>query len=471
MTITLPSHGGMRPGGLSRSEAATGRTATAPVATRQGTDHDDPNLPIYAVITLLLLTFPLSFQIGTLLLTGSRVMLLILTPVLLIGLLAGRYGAIRRTDILFALFFIWFALAVLIHTPGRFVTYAGSNFLIMAGAYLTGRCAVRGPRAFRQLIWLYGGLVLLSLPFALYEMTTSEMPIPRLLDHIPGVQGSPDLDYPARNALERVQFTFVHPIHYGLFCCYIFAMVAVGLRGSLPSAVRWPWALAIALCCFTSGSSGPFAGILIAVMLIFYGALSGGRWTLLIWSSGILYALLEVLSNRPAYYVIVEKLAFNPGTAYGRRLILEAGLAQAMRTPLFGTSAKLPLPPWMTGSLDNYWLLLAVAYGIPAFVFLFGAYVHTLVQACRSDLSATPVLAALRQGWVIGLLGSMFALATVAIWSELLSLTFLILGSGQWLLTLRTCPADAVADPVTARTGLPYSRFPLRVRGSGPAPA
>lgn len=435
---------------------------SAPAVGAVGSWSDDKGLPAYFIIALISMVIPINFEIGDLFLTASRVTLLFITPVLLIRFLAGHYGPMTRTDILIGLFLAWFALAMLIHKPGQFVTFVGSNFVIIAGAYLLGRCCIRGPRAFRQMIVLYGLLVLFSLPFAIYEMITSEMPIARMIEQIPGVSSSRDVNYPSRNELERVQFVFVHPIHYGLFCSYIFAMVAIGLRDSLPFVVRWSWGLAIAFACFTSGSSGPFTGVLIAMALILYGALTGGRWKFLIWSSVILYAILEVLSNRPAYFVIIEKLAFNPGTAYGRRVILDSGLLQVRRTPIFGTPNPLPLPHWMTGSLDNYWLLVAVAYGIPAFVFLMSAYVYTLIKASRTDLSADPRLAALRKGWVIGLIGSMFALATVAVWSELLSLTFLVFGSGVWLTNAGAFLAGeaAQADREPDKPARRYTRFP-----------
>lgn len=446
--------------------AMPSRTGLSPAGTFHVLEQDNRNLPAYFIIALFTMVVPVSFEIGSLFLTASRAVLLFITPVLLIRLLRGYYGVITKTDILFGLYIAWFALANLVHAPSSFITFVGSNFVIIAGGYLLGRCAIRGPRAFRQMIILYGILVLLSLPFAIYEMNTSDMLIPRWLEQIPTISTSRDVNYPSRNELERVQFTFVHPIHYGLFCGYIFALVAIGLRESLPFVVRWVWAIAIGFCCFTSGSSGPFTGILISMILIFYATLSGGRWKLLMWSSSILYIILEIFSNRPAYFVIIEKMAFNPGTAYGRRIILEAGLQQVTRTPFFGTPNRLPLPLWMSGSLDNYWLLLAVAFGIPAFVFLFGAYVYTLIKVCKYDMSADPRLSALRNGWVIGLIGSMFALATVAVWSELMSLTFVVFGSGIWLMNIRpVADAEAPEAPLDVdRTTPQYTRFPVRAR-------
>ena len=424
--------------------------------TRTGSGQSDRGLPAYFIIALLAMVIPLTFEVGALFMTASRTVLLFVTPVLLIRLFGGYYGALTKTDILFGLFVAWFGLAILVQSPERFLTFVGSNFIIMVGAYLLGRCAVRGVRAARQMIVLYGLLVLFSLPFALYEMITGDMPIARLLELIPGISSSADLEYPSRNALERVQFVFVHPIHYGLFCAYIFAMIAVGLRHYLPFALRWSWALVIAFCCFTSGSSGPLLAILISMALIVYGALSGGRWKLLIATLAGLYIVLELLSNRPIYYVIIEKLAFNPGTAYGRRLILDAGLEQITRTPLFGTPAPLPLPDWMTGSLDNYWLLVAVAYGVPALAFLLAAYLYALIQTCRRDFTDDPPLAALRDGWVIAVIGAMFALATVAVWSEILSLTFLVFGSGVWLMNAQAAPA---LRPTPERQAPRYTRF------------
>ena len=424
----------------------------------------DRGLPIYFVIALIAMVVPITFEVGGLFLTASRLVLLFVTPILLIRLFGGHYGALTKADVLFGLFLTWFAMAMFLHWPSRFLTFVGSNFVIIAGGFLLGRCCIQGPRAFRQFIILYGLLVLFSLPFGIYEMFTSEMPIARFLEKIPGIASSKDVDYPSRNELERVQFVFVHPIHYGLFCSYVFAMVAIGLRDSLPFVVRWAWAMAIAFACFTSGSSGPFTGILISMALILYGAISGGRWKIFIWTFVIFYAVLEVLSNRPAYFVIIEKMAFNPGTAYGRRLILDAGLLQITRTPIFGTANPLPLPHWMTGSLDNYWLLVAVAFGVPAFVFLMSSYVYTIIKVCRPDLSADPKLAALRKGWVIGLIGSMFALATVAIWSELLSLTFLVFGSGAWLMKARAASDDTAIPPedIPEKPRHRYTRFPAQ---------
>lgn len=140
--------------------------------TTQGGDGiaspSDAGLPAYFVIALIAIIVPISFEIGSLFLTASRVVFLCLTPVLLIKFLKGDYGAFNKADMLFGLFLAWFALANLYHAPGRFVTFVGSNFVIIAGGYLLGRCCIRGPRAFQQMIILYGCLVLASLPFAFY---------------------------------------------------------------------------------------------------------------------------------------------------------------------------------------------------------------------------------------------------------------------------------------------------------------
>lgn len=431
---------------------------------------EDPPLPWVFALVFLSLVLPIFFEVGSLHMSLSRVLLLVVTPVLLFKLFSGRFGMILKTDYFILGFMFWFTISTLKNNPEVFVTFVGSNMLILLGGYLTGRACVRGPRSARQMIYIYCGAILVTLPFAIYETITSYMPLTRWLEHIPGVVSSPDVDYEPRHGFNRVQIVFVHPIHYGLFCTMGFGLVLVGLKGRINGAVRWLWSLAIGVCCFLSVSSGPLLGLIMQVLLACYAFATQNNlhpWRWLIRCSVVGYIILDLMSARPAYFAIAERLAFSSGTAYARKIALDYGLAQVHRTPLFGVGAgrSWGLPDWMTGSLDNHWLLIAMVYGIPAFALLFGAYVYTLWKAGKMGHEKDSEIRALHLGWSISTVGTMLTLATVAIWSDIATLSFLVLGCGVWL-TAPQRREDGVqaAMPVANSSGPTYTRF-LNTKG------
>ena len=445
------------------------RAATADAAARA----EDQSLSPVFVLVFLALIIPIFFSVGSLHMSLSRLVLLILTPILTYRLLAGQYGRVLPTDWLMLAFMFWFALSTLIKVPESFVTFVGSNMLILLGGYLTARAYVRGPRSFRQFTYLYGGVILVSLPFAIHEGLTDHMAIARLLDQIPGIRSSPDVNYGLRRGIYRVQVVFTHPIHYGLFCTMAFGLVFVGLRDRLNAVLRWLWGIAIGACCFLSVSSGPLMGIMAQVGLIVYGSVAA-RWMSRPWlwllRGGIAgYVLLDLASSRPAYFVLAERIAFNPGTAYARKTLIDFGTMRIKQNPLFGIGAgrSWGMPSWMTGSADNQWLLIAVVYGVPAFAFLFGAYVLTLWKVGKAGHDADPETRHLQLGWSIMTFGTMLSLATVAVWSDIATLAFVTFGCGVWFVYPRDPSAAAAATPEPAARGMRYSRYAGEGRAAG----
>ena len=64
----------------------------------------------------------------------------------------------------------------------------------------------------------------------------------------------------------------------------------------------------------------------------------------------------------------------------------------------------------------------------------------------------------------------MFSLATVAIWSEIMSLTFLVFGSGAWLMSahMNTGQDEASSQNDATRPVSPYTRFPTLAQAQPP---
>ena len=424
------------------------------------------HLPFLTKLVLISLLIPAYFSIGSLAMSPSRLLFLFIVPILLINLFRGKYGRMVAADYLLLGFAGWMTLAMLAnHTPGVAIEYTGSRTIVLLGGYLTARATIRSKESFIALIRFLALLVLITLPFATHEVITSEPLISEWLAKIPGIRSNGDINHDPRLGLWRAQVVFAHPIHYGIFCSLAFSLVYVGLAEQMGWLRRSVLTGLSGMACFFSVSSGPVIAVGAQLGLIAWGIIlraNPHRWVIL-WSSGIVcYIIAELASGRSAIYAIVTQISFNPQTAFSRRILFNYGVDQMGRTPLFGIGYKpMPLPAWMTGSVDNFWLFLGVRFGIPALLLLAAAFVVAMIASGRRDLSADPALYPLRRAWIFTLFSLILVLATVAIWGELYSLVLFTLGSGMWLLTVQPSePSTVLVNSENTKSRRPrYTRF------------
>lgn len=429
-------------------------------------------MPFFALVVFVSLLIPAFFQLGTLLMTPSRLLFLLLIPVMLLKLFGRHYGRVTYIDWLILFHMSWFTLSVFVNASASVaVTYTGVNTVILLGGYLAGRAAIRDLDQFLGFVRFFALVLTLSLPFVLYETLTGHVTIPKLIEMIPGLTSNRDVHYPRRMGLDRVQFVFVHPIHYGFFCSLSVGLFFVAMKQQMGSFRLWAQTAVLALATFFSLSSGPFLSMVIQFLLIMWLYVMRNLqrpWMTLAWLCLGLYVVLEIASNGPALYVIITKLAFNSGTANARRVLLDYGIDQVIATPVFGIF-KRPwnLPPWMTGSLDNYWLGLAVAFGFPTFFSQFMAFILAIVAIAKRDFPKGSTLDRVRTAWVISMISATLTLGTVFVWSEIASFMFFFFAAGLWMMSVEVETGDAAvpeAEPDRSR-GPQYTRFgPSRQR-------
>lgn len=432
----------------------------------EGEGRAAQRMPAFAMVVFISLLIPAFFNIGTLLMTPSRLLFLLAIPLLLLRLFGRRYGRVTAIDWLILFHMTWFTLSVFVNVNTQVaVTYVGMNLTVLLGGYLAGRAGIRNLDQFIGFVRFFGLVVALALPFALFETLTGQLTIPRLIDAIPGVDSIKDVNYPRRLGFDRVQLVFVHPIHYGFFCSLSVGLFFVAMKGLVGNSRLWVQTLILALMCFLSLSSGPFLAMIIQFMLILWLRIMKNYerpwWILTLLSLG-LYVVLEIASNGPALYYIISRLAFNSSTANVRRILLDYGIDQVIATPVFGIfNRPWNLPPWMTGSLDNYWLGLAVAYGFPTFASLFAAYLFAVVKVARKNFPKGSALDRARIAWVTTMISSMLTLGTVFIWSEMASFMFFFFATGLWMMDAEVA-ADGEVRPEPAEErprGPQYTRF------------
>lgn len=429
-------------------------TPTATKAARLGSVR--AKLPALGVIAMICMLLPIYFRIDDVVLSPSRMFFVLSVPVLAIRLLMGKYGGVLLVDWLVAGYVIWSALAIL-DNNGANVQFIGMNSAVILGGYLVGRAAIRTPEHFLALAKLFAGVALFSIPFVIIEAQTNEYVIPKWFDMIPGVNPVANVDYGERLGLFRSQFVFAHPIHYGLFCSIAFGLAFFCLKDRVSTFTRFIVCVLVGFACFMSVSSGPFLSLLTQIALIGWTVVTKsirGRWKILLIGLFILYLILEVMSEGPAIYRIVMMIAFSPDTAFYRRLIFDYGMAQINRTPFLGVGQNnWGQPFWMTGSIDNYWLQSALLYGVPAFAFIISSFIMSIVLVGRRNFDDYPLLLNARLGWAFVMISLILTLATVAIWSEIQSIVFMVLGSGMWLLTYQPEPIAQAGPNQAAAIG------------------
>lgn len=460
-------------------------------ADRLGAANIGKVLAFPVLIYLAAVMLPIGFNLGPLNLNGVRAVLLILIIPLAIRLISGRSGPLLLTDILFLLHILWLLVAMAVNNPEQTVTFFGSQTVEFVGGYLLGRVCIRNREDFIALCRLLVWLVCLTLPFAIIEAATGRALILQTLDALPGIRSERNVNAGIRFGLNRAQGSFDHPILYGLFAALILPFAFVALRIVYTTTTRYVLSFLVGLCVFFSLSGGPLMAFVIQMIMIGWAAAFDKvkvRWMLLLGFAIFCYILVDILSTRPPIRVFLHYATMSPHTAWNRLHIFNYGMDNVWANPILGLGLKdWARPSWMGESMDNFWMVQAVRYGIPGFAFIAGGYLIALWRIGRRDFDADPLLWQLRRGWMIAFVGLAFTLTTVHVWTSVYSFVFFVFGAGMWMMTTGPETGEAVAavpkgSPAVAphrRTGaaqspslllhkqprfLGYTRFPSRER-------
>jgi len=455
MTISRP---------VQRSEVGAGVTAMAAAAGRTL-----GKLPVPVVLYLIVVMLPVGFNLGPLYMTLQRLLLLLLIVPLMVKLLAGRFGRIMWTDTLFFLHIGWATVAIAANNPDMVVQNTGSAAVEFLGGYLVGRACIRSREDFLALCRWLGLAVCCTLPFALYEARTGNPIIITFINSLPGIRSVGNVNIEPRLGLQRAQVFLAHPIHYGLFCSTAFALTLLGLKGVLTNMWRFLMAGAIALCVFLSLSSGAMLPLILQSFLMVWVIVfqrTGRPWLLLLVLIAAAYVTIDLLSNRTPMRVFMTYATFSAHNAYWRGQIFTWGMVNVWANPIFGLGLNDWVRPFYmySGSMDNFWLVMAVRYGIPGFSLIAAGYFIALWRIGRRDFSSDPDLIRIRRAWMFTFIGLSLALCTVHVWTTVYSYVFFLFGAGMWLVSEAPAPARTPAT-AAGRSG------DVRMRATDPEPS
>jgi hypothetical protein len=393
----------------------------------------------FVLLFLLALLLPtaVSLNAGSLRLSVYRVVLIIAFVPMLMAMITGKAGRVTLFDYLIFGHGFWATLALM--AWGGFVQGIESGGIYVAevvGAYLLGRVYIRSYEDFCAFARLLVYIVLATLPFTIPEALTS---VHILYDGIAALVGGPSAPFiEPRMGLERTFGSFDHPILYGVFSASAFSLAYFVIADKKIGSFSSMWKVGgIGLATFMSASGGPYVVLMMQIFIAGWEKVWGntqGRWAALFSLFALIYIGIDLFSNRSPFHVFVTYFTFSTTSAYNRILIFEYGMAEVFRHPLLGIGlGDWVRPPWMSDSMDNFWLLIAVRYGVPAWAMFLGTLLGMVWAVAHRQNLPEPWRRA-RHAWAFTLFGITVAAATVHLWNALFVLFMLLIGSGGWLL-------------------------------------
>jgi hypothetical protein len=273
----------------------------------------------------------------------------------------------------------------------------GSNTMDMMLSYMAGRIFFRSALDLRRFLYRITPLVVATAVLMAAESVTHTYLLRPFVGAITGKSPAVALAniYEIRVGFLRAIGPFLHPIAAGLF---LGSLVPLFIAADLPKR-RW------------LGLFGCFGGIFgwssAGLVAIFSGIAFGTYdhlqkrlrlgWAPFLWAILIGCAVIQVFSEGGLITSIIRYGALNPQTGYFRLLIWEYGSASVAKSPWIGIGyfESYERPDWMrTSSVDNYWLLHSLRYGVPSMLLMFVGVFGNVIKLAGSNQG--PELGALR---------------------------------------------------------------------------
>lgn len=446
--------------------------------TQAGADGAARTAPGLVALFVLATCLPIFLNLGGVIFTANRLVSFIAFVPAIALLLSGRAGRLLPSDMLMIGAFVWLYPALFFNDGLGMgtIVFGGSQIVDFLGPYLLARVLIRNKADFIWMARCFTFAVLVMAPFAVFESLTDRQPLREIFDAIPGLGIVREMQRDVRMGIHRAQVTHEHPILFGLFSTMALSLawVALPATGSsrMTSLLR---TVAAGAGGFFSISAAALLAILMQGGLIAYSWVLGTTrrgWSLLAGGLAAGYVIISVISMRPPLMVLAYALTHNANTAYNRLLIWRYGSDEVLRHPIFGMGnfVDWERADWMSESVDNHWLLLAMRYGLPHILMYGGAIALLLAGMMRLRCDTRPELDAIRRAMIFTILTMVATLFTVLAWGGLNAMFMFLLGACGWILSQPQTPDPASPDAVPDSTEKPAAapNAPVYSRFSGP---
>lgn len=389
-------------------------------------------------LLVLLIPSQFFFLIGGAMITPVRLYLICMIIPTMIKVFGSRDKFFFRFDVFYFSFVLWTILCIFINRGiGGGFQISGQFALEYVGVYLIARAYIDTEEKLKSFIRLFFWLVFVLFILAIPEAVLKEHFVFDFAQSLAGLPPLEDTRAGERLGLLRVTSVFSHPILFGQFCAAALALVWM-LQPTTSAALTRAFVIVGATA--LSLSSAPILIVWAQLSLLLVERFTRGiknRFLIVLSMILSVVAALNIFTGRGVFGIIVL-LTLNSSTAFYRRTIWELGSGDVMRHPIFGfRPEEWSRYFWMTTSIDNYWLLMAMQGGLPAVTFL-GIAILLLCYAVYKvpEDRLSPTMIRLRLGWGFMIVGFVLCGFTVHFFDKIQPFFALMVGLGGAVLRI-----------------------------------
>ncbi len=388
------------------------------------------DLPIYLAVLLgyiLLLPPQLNTSVLGAVLPPYRFFLIPATLFVLASSLGGRFR-FTWPDLFVAGAAAWTTLALFMTSDQTdAITSSVAQVTDTALAYFFARAAFRTLRDVRIfLLLMLPGLAVMGGILVLESITHNHILQPFFAQF---TGGGGNLKFDERMGLMRARGPFPHPILAGIFFASFLPLYWLsGLR-------FWPFIIGIgaAVSSFFTVSSAALLALVVGTALVVYNWLSERianlSWRMFFIVGGLAAFVLEFGTKAGAFSILMRFASLNSSSAYNRVLIWRYGTQNVESNPWFGIGyAEWERPSWMKGSIDHYWLLQAIQFGIIPPLLIALTCAIAIYKLAQRSATSNLIDARFERGIAIAMAVFAFGVVSVAIWLSAQAWFFMLLG-------------------------------------------
>ena len=397
-------------------------------------------LRILTVLFILSIFIPVEFHylLGSLRIETYRVVLGLALVVSIINIRQVLDKA-DFVDILLAGFIVLATASLMYnHGPQKGLESSGILAIEVLGSFYLARLFITTPKRYYYVN--LGFVIILSAMvfFSLYEAFAKH----RILhDWATMITGNNSLDYRLythyyiRFGIMRTTNLFAHPILYGTIGA-IFFPFAILLVINKFKWLNFGRALALLIGMVTTLSSAPLLSV------VFQGATAmlAHNWqgAKRLWSAMAFFAfagflLINALSNRGFFAILISYLTFNPVTGYYRMLQWEHSMDDIADNPVLGIGLHdWSRPEWMNSSIDSFWLLVTMQHGVFAGFILLLCSFYAVFNVLSVLHKHHPAVKWMVNSWIMASMSLILIGFTVDYFGKIQPMFFFVLGSISW---------------------------------------
>ena len=417
--------------GSGRRRSAVPRQSAAAV---EETGEHAARLAWPTKLFLVSLFIPWLVTLGGTTFTVSRLVLLVLAVPLLIKWIKLAATSFKATDGLLIGYVGWAALCLFFaHGADEAMRSAGLLFAETLPPYMLARVYIRSLADLRAVLkFLFYALCALA-AFAVYESITGKNMVGNVFAMV--LPTFPLETLEMRAGIWRAQSVFEHSIHLGVFAASLLPFLLLLPQGkSMMMRVAGPAASLLAT--FLSLSSGPIAVAAAQIVLVAWDRIARRnpyRWTIVLLGLAAIYVVLALASKRSVVEIYITYFTFSQQSSWYRMAIWTYTSASVATHPWFGIGfADWARPNWMYSTIDIYWMVQAVRYGLPGAALLILAYLASIIDAVRAR-TFDPDIQLARTAYVVSMVGFFIGGLTVHFWGAIGVYFMFMLGAGSWM--------------------------------------